>query len=59
MVIDGFRTAPQNGGTSTSNLDTTQIDSQLYSESLFGDIDLNNISLDWSWFDIDFEPRIS
>ncbi|KAL4879773.1 hypothetical protein BJY04DRAFT_89375 [Aspergillus karnatakaensis] len=38
----------------TPAFDGAQGVSESFSESVFGDIDLNNISLDWSWFNIDY-----
>jgi hypothetical protein len=44
--------ALQTGENNTSGLDENGTANGNFSDSLFDDIDFNNVALDWSWFDI-------
>ncbi|KAL4767653.1 hypothetical protein BDW60DRAFT_145803 [Aspergillus nidulans var. acristatus] len=44
--------ALQTGENNTSGLDENGTANGNFSDSLFDDIDFNNVTLDWSWFDI-------
>ncbi|KAL4734369.1 fungal-specific transcription factor domain-containing protein [Aspergillus similis] len=46
--------ALQTSGIHTSGLDENEAAHGNFSDSLFADIDFNNVALDWSWFDISY-----
>ncbi|KAL4755154.1 fungal-specific transcription factor domain-containing protein [Aspergillus terricola var. indicus] len=46
--------ALQTSGNHTSGLNENEAANGILSDSLFADIDVNNVALDWSWFDISY-----